>query len=170
MRRVILVLVSVAALFIDPSAYGKQGINKNVVKDILKEGAVVCGVNAGLPGFSVETAPGVYEGFDADYCRAIATALLGDPAAVQFVPVSAGERFAALAAGDIDVLIRNTTHTFTRDTFLPDLGTGLHFAPTTFHDGQGFMTDVTTVDIDNVAALLVFLAGRSVCVPQDTTS
>lgn len=173
MRRLILAFVLVAALFFDPSAHGKEDVNKGVVKDILKQGEVVCGVSLGLPGFSEETFPGVFEGFDVDYCRAVAAALFGDSEAVLFVPVSAGERFDVLIDRDIDVLIRNTTHTFTRDADGEDRGTGLHFAPTTFHDGQGFMTDLATTDIGNVEDLLDFLeeeGGRSVCVPLDTTS
>lgn len=168
MRHVILVLVSVAALFFDPSA-GKGG----VVEDIRERGAVVCGVEGALPGFSLETGgPGrfMFEGFDVDYCRAVAAAVLGDPSAVEFVRLSALDRFVDLAAGDADVLIRNTTHTFARDTLEPAAGIGFHFAPTTFHDGQGFMTDEPTGDIDNVDDLLDFLTGRLVCVRTGTTS
>ncbi|MDZ7707272.1 MAG: transporter substrate-binding domain-containing protein [Trueperaceae bacterium] len=77
---------------------------------------------------------GEYSGFDVDFCRAIAAAVLGDADAVEFRALSAQERFTATQTGEVDVLIRNTTWTSSRDSTV-----GLNFAPTTFYDGQGFM-------------------------------
>ena len=118
-----------AALLFSGAALG-QGL----LQEVQDRGNLVCGVNDQLPGFGSVNAQGEYEGFDVDFCRAIAAAVLGDAQAVEFRPLSAQERFTALQTGEVDVLIRNTTWTSTRDTDL-----GLNFAPTTFYDGQGFM-------------------------------
>ncbi|MBF8284733.1 MAG: amino acid ABC transporter substrate-binding protein, partial [Anaerolineales bacterium] len=75
---------------------------------IKQRGTLICGVNGGLPGFSFLEADGSFSGFDADFCRAVAVAVFGDPAAVEFRALSAQERFTALQTGEIDVLIRNT--------------------------------------------------------------
>jgi len=123
-------------------------------------GQLVCGVNGGLPGFSfLDEASGENTGFDADFCRAIAAAVLGDPEAVEFRPLTAEQRSTALQTGEIDVLIRNTTWTVSRDT-----SWGL-FAPTTFYDGQGMM-----VAADVGAASLEDLAGATICVQSGTTT
>lgn len=107
---------------------------QGLLQEVQNRGNLVCGVNDQLPGFGSVNEQGEYEGFDVDFCRAIAAAVLGDSEAVEFRPLSAQERFTALQSGEVDVLIRNTTWTSTRDTEL-----GLNFAPTTFYDGQGFM-------------------------------
>ncbi|HEX7003260.1 MAG TPA: amino acid ABC transporter substrate-binding protein [Trueperaceae bacterium] len=121
--------IVLAALLLAGAAFG-QGL----LQEVQERGNLVCGVNDQLPGFGSVNAQGEYEGFDVDFCRAIAAAVLGDAQAVEFRPLSAQERFTALQTGEVDVLIRNTTWTSTRDTEL-----GLNFAPTTFYDGQGFM-------------------------------
>ena len=127
---------------------------------VQSRGQLICGVNGGLPGFSfLEEGTGEWSGFDADYCRALAAALFGDANAVEFRPVSADDRGPALQAGDVDVLIRNTTWTVTRDAQW-----GL-FAPTTFYDGQGMM-----VPADSGAAALEDLAGATICVQSGTTT
>lgn len=123
-------------------------------------GHLVCGVNNGLPGFGYLESDGSWSGFDIDYCRAVAAAVLGDPNAVEFVPLTAAERFIALQTGEIDVLIRNATWTLVRDTDL-----GLNFAPVTFFDGQGFM-----VPRDLGVTSLEDLAGASICVTSGTTT
>jgi general L-amino acid transport system substrate-binding protein len=81
-----------------------------------ERGYLRCGVNPGQLGMSMADASGEWVGMSADLCRAIAAATLGDPAAAEFVPVTAGNRFTALRSGQIDVILRNTTWTFTRDT------------------------------------------------------
>jgi general L-amino acid transport system substrate-binding protein len=121
---------------------------------------LICGVNGGLPGFSfLEEGTGEWSGFDVDYCRAIAAAVLGDPDAVEFRALSADDRGPALQTGEIDVLIRNTTWTVTRDTRW-----GL-FGPTTFYDGQGMM-----VAADVGAETLEDLEGATICVQSGTTT
>ncbi len=123
-------------------------------------GVLICGVNGSLPGFSVLAEDGTMTGFDADFCRALAAAVLGDSEAVEFRALSADQRGPALQTGEVDVLIRNTTWTVSRDT-----GWGL-FAPTTFYDGQGIMVNSTEVD----ATTLEELDGATVCVQTGTTT
>ncbi|MFQ5793895.1 MAG: amino acid ABC transporter substrate-binding protein [Candidatus Bipolaricaulia bacterium] len=131
-----------------------------VMDRVKARGRLICGVNGGLPGFSFLSPDGSWNGFDADYCRAIAAAVLGDPSKVEFVPLTAAERFTALQTGEIDVLIRNTTWTLTRDSRV-----GADFAPTTFYDGQGFMVPKAL----GIKAL-EDLAGASICVTSGTTT
>ncbi len=107
---------------------------EGVLDRVKNRGRLICGVNGSLPGFGFLNEDGEWTGFDVDYGRAIAAAVLGDPSKVEFVPLKAPERFPALQTGEIDVLIRNTTWTLTRDTQV-----GADFAPPTFYDGQGFM-------------------------------
>jgi general L-amino acid transport system substrate-binding protein len=86
-----------------------------------------CGVSQGTPGFSTPDSQGRWTGFDVEFCRALAAAVLGDAGKVRFQPYSAQQRFTALQSGEIDVLSRNTTWTFQRDIQL-----GLEYAsPTT---------------------------------------
>jgi len=123
-------------------------------------GILNCGVSGTLPGFSFAEADGTINGFDADFCRAVAAAALGDSEAVQFRPSNASERFPILQSGEIDVLIRNTTWTISRDTSL-----GFDFAPTTFYDGQGML-----VRKDSGITTLEDLDGGTVCVNAGTTT
>jgi general L-amino acid transport system substrate-binding protein len=127
--------------------------------DVRARGSVVCGVNQGLAGFATRAADGSWSGFDVDYCRAVAAAVVGDPAKVTFVPVSAAERFDALKAGRIDLLSRNSTWTLERE------GLGLLFAGIDFHDGQGFLV----VRRPEVTSPLE-LAGAKICVQAATTA
>jgi general L-amino acid transport system substrate-binding protein len=128
-----------------------------VVQD---RGMLICGINGGLAGFStVDSATGETTGFDADFCRAVAAAVLGDPEAVEFRALNADARGPALQSQEIDVLIRNTTWTVTRDSEW-----GL-FAPTTFYDGQGMMVRAA----DGIETL-ADLAGATICVQTGTTT
>ena len=123
-------------------------------------GQLICGVNGALPGFSfLDSATGDTTGFDADFCRAVAAAVLGDPEAVEFRTLDADSRQPALLSGEIDVLIRNTTWTVQRDTQW-----GL-FAPTTFYDGQGMLVR----SADGITAL-EDLEGANICVLTGTTT
>ncbi|WP_136617931.1 MULTISPECIES: amino acid ABC transporter substrate-binding protein [Mesorhizobium] len=97
-------------------------------------GQLKCGVNTGAAGFSAPDKNGVWHGLDTDFCRVVAAAVLGDATKVQFVPVTSETRFPTLQSGEIDVLIRQTTTTLSRDTSL-----GLLFEPPIFYDGQGVM-------------------------------
>ena len=128
---------------------------------VRSRGQLICGVNGGLQGFSfLDEANNTWSGFDADYCRAVAAAVLGDANAVEFRALSADDRSTALQTGAIDVLIRNTTWTSSRDASWGNFG------PTTFYDGQGMMVNTTLTD----AASLEDLAGATICVQTGTTT
>jgi general L-amino acid transport system substrate-binding protein len=128
--------------------------------DVKKEGMLKCGVSQGLPGFSNPDNKGNWTGIDVDYCRALAAAVLGDAKKVKYVPLSAKVRFTALQSGEIDVLSRNTTWTFTRDTNL-----GINFVGVLYYDGQGFMVPKKL----GVKSALK-LSGAAVCTNTGTTT
>ncbi|HHH82775.1 MAG TPA: transporter substrate-binding domain-containing protein, partial [Chloroflexi bacterium] len=130
------------------------------LESVKNNGFLRCGVNSGVPGFGFLNEQGEFTGFDVDFCRAIATAIFGDPTAVEFRPLTAAERFTALQTNEIDVLIRNTTWTFTRDVEL-----GTDFGPTTFYDGQGMM-----VRKDSGFTSLNDMGGATICVLSGTTT
>ena len=88
------------------------------LEDVQAAGELKCGVTTGLAGFALADANGVWDGFDVAVCRAVAAAVLGDGNAVKFVPTTGKTRFTALASGEVDVLARNTTWTFSRDVDL----------------------------------------------------
>tara|TARA_B100001123_G_scaffold15239_1_gene17354 strand:- start:1073 stop:2104 length:1032 start_codon:yes stop_codon:yes gene_type:complete len=129
--------------------------------DAIRQNDVLrCGVNTGLAGFGIADEQGNWSGLDVDYCKGLAAAILGSADKVQYVPLSAQQRFTALQSGEVDVLSRNTTWTLTRDASL-----GLVFAGTWFYDGQGFMVPkelgvTSAMDLD----------GASVCVQPGTTT
>ncbi len=130
------------------------------VFDALKSrGTLRCGVSEGIPGFSEPDAAGRWQGFDVDICRAVAAAVFGDPERVNFVPLRASTRFPALQAGKIDLLLRNTSWTLTREAILK-----LQFPAVLLYDGQGFM-----VPADSAVRTPADLAGASVCVEKGTT-
>lgn len=157
MQRRLFLPLALALLWLLGFAAVSHGQTLQAVKE---RGRLVCGVNNALPGFGYIDNNGRYSGFDVDYCRAIAAAVLGDPEAVEFVPLSANDRQPAIQTGEVDVLIRNTTWTLVRDTeWTAD------FVATTFYDGQGFM-----VRADLGIAELEDLAGAAICVTKGTTT
>jgi general L-amino acid transport system substrate-binding protein len=121
---------------------------------------VRCGTRDDLPGFAVLDSSGEHVGFDADFCRVIAAAVLGDATKVDFIDVATDDRFTALQSGEIDVLVRNTTWTATRDG-----AEGVHFLQPTFYDGQGMM-----VAADSGITDLEGLVGGVVCAAGGTTT
>ena len=131
-----------------------------IAQRIVDRGELICGVNAALPGFGVVNESGEYQGFDVDFCKAVAVALLGDANAVSYRPLTGAERQAAIQSGEIDMMSRNTTFTISRDVTW-----AATFAPTTFYDGQGIMTradlGITTMEE---------LDGGSICVQSGTTT
>lgn len=151
-------VLALAALLVPLVSIGQDGGTLGVVKE---RGKLICGVNGTVPGFSFLEEDGTMSGFDADYCRALAVAIFNDPTAVEFVTLTAKERFEALRSGEIDVLIRNTTWTLDRDT----AGENTNFAPTTFYDGQGFM-----VRKDSGIRSIDDLDGATICVLTGTTT
>lgn len=127
---------------------------------VKQRGVLHCGVSEGLNGFSAKDAQGVWSGFDVDFCRALAAAVLGDPQKVSFTPLSASERFDALKAAKVDLLSRNSTWTLGREAEL-----GLAFAGITYHDGQGFLAK-RALGVDGALAL----DKAKICVETGTTS
>ncbi len=127
---------------------------------VKQRGTLECGVSEGLRGFSEKDAQGRWAGFDVDFCRAVAAAVLGDAGKVNFTPRSAGERFEALKAGKVDLLSRNSTWTLGREAEL-----GLAFAGVTYHDGQGFLV-ARSLGVDGALSL----DKAKVCVEAGTTT
>jgi general L-amino acid transport system substrate-binding protein len=125
-----------AALLLPAVAAQAQGTTwpGPTVENIKKRGVLACGVDTGVPGFATQDNAGKWQGFDIAYCRAIATAVLHDPEKVKYVPTTAAARFTVLQSGEIDVLIRDSTLTFTRSVQL-----GLDEIAVTFYAGEGFL-------------------------------
>jgi general L-amino acid transport system substrate-binding protein len=150
-------LVAAAALVAGLSQPAVAGKTLDAVK---ARGEVICGVNTSAPGFSSTDSQGRWQGLDVDMCRAVAAAVLGNGDKVKFVPLNSQQRFAALQAGEIDILSRNTTWTLTRDASLGIVFTGINY-----YDGQGFMVP-KKLRIDSAKKL----GGATVCVQAGTTS
>ncbi|MCY4651179.1 MAG: amino acid ABC transporter substrate-binding protein [bacterium] len=136
---------------------------EDVLDVVIARGELNCGVNETIPGFGYKDAAGTFTGFDIDLCRAVAAAVVGDSEAVRFEALTAAARFEALTSGLVDLLVRNTTWTQSRDTDL-----GLDFGPTTYYDGQqlmargeqGFSSGSTLEEIE----------GATVCAIAGTTT
>ena len=126
---------------------------------VRSRGRLNCGVHPGLVGFSYMDHQGRWRGFDVDFCRATAAAVLGNPDAVRFVPLTNAERLPALSSGRVDVLWRNTSRTLSRD------GAGFTFPGTNYYDGQGFL-----VRRDLGLTSATELNGARVCVQSGSTS
>ncbi|MBY4630304.1 amino acid ABC transporter substrate-binding protein [Rhizobium croatiense] len=141
-------------------ALGASAASATTLGDVKAKGFVQCGVNTGLAGFAAPDASGNWAGFDVDFCKAVASAVFGDPTKVKFTPLSAANRFPALQSGEVDLLARNTTWSINRDTAL-----GLNFRFVNYYDGQGFMVRKSL----NVKSALE-LSGASVCVQSGTTT
>lgn len=130
----------------------------SIVKD---RGVLNCGGNASVPGFGyLDPDTNEFAGFDIDFCKAVAAAVLGDADAIEVRALTGTDRFPVLQAGEVDLLARNTTWTISRDTSL-----GFNFAPVNFYDGQGMM-----VRADSGIESLTDLEGATVCVQQGTTT
>jgi general L-amino acid transport system substrate-binding protein len=154
MTRAILLFGATFALGFSVTAAPAQTLK--VVKD---RGSLVCGVSQGLPGFSSPDDKGTWTGFDVDFCRAIAAAVLNDATKVKFTPLSAKDRFEPLKTGDIDVLSRNTTWTLSRDVSYGN------FAGVTYYDGQGFLVR-KALKVNSALEL----NGASICTQTGTTT
>ncbi|MEP3636734.1 MAG: amino acid ABC transporter substrate-binding protein [Paracoccaceae bacterium] len=128
--------------------------------DVKARGKLNCGVSTGLVGFAAPDANGEWQGFDVAVCRAVAAAVLNDSAAVEFIPTTGKTRFTALASGEVDLLARNTTWTFSRDNDLKFEFTGVNY-----YDGQGFM-----VPKELGVSSAKELDGATVCIQTGTTT
>ena len=141
-------------------ALGAGMASATTLEDVKARGELLCGSNAGLAGFSAPDAAGVYQGFDIAMCRAVAAAVLGDPMKVKVVPLSSETRFTALSAGEVDMLARTSTWTFSRDTDLK-----LDFVAVNYYDGQGFMVK-KSLGVSSAKEL----DGATVCIQTGTTT
>lgn len=128
-----------------------------VLNGVKARGQLRCGVSEGIPGFSEQDADGRWRGFDVDFCRAVAAAVLGDPNKVELVPLLASTRFPALQTRRIDLLLNNTTWTLTREAVLK-----VQFPGILFYDGQGFMVPAKMANLAD-------LDGATICVERGTT-
>ena len=128
--------------------------------DVKARGTLNCGVTTGLVGFASPDENGVWNGFDVGMCRAVAAAIFGDSDAVEFVPTTGKTRFTALASGEIDLLARNTTWTFSRDVDLK-----FEFVGVNYYDGQGFMVP-SNLGVTSATEL----DGATVCIQTGTTT
>jgi len=152
-KSVLLGAMTVAGLAAGAAAAG-------TLDDVKARGTLNCGVTTGLTGFAAPDANGVWDGFDVGVCRAVAAAVLGDPMAVEFVPTTGQTRFTALASGEVDLLARNTTWTFSRDVDLKFTFVGVNY-----YDGQGFM-----VPRELGVSSAKDLDGATVCIQTGTTT
>ncbi len=128
--------------------------------DIKARGELICGSNVGLTGFGAPDASNTWTGFDVDLCRAVAAAVLGDGTKVKFVPTTGETRFTALASGEVDLLIRNSTWTFSRDNDLK-----FDWAAVNYYDGQGFMVK-KSLGVSSAKEL----DGATICIQTGTTT
>ena len=119
---------------IEPPLPVTSAAPSKTLKAIKARGTLRCGVNPELPGFAFRDNSGRWRGFNVDFCRALAAAVLGEPDKVAFVPLGNEERIAALRTGKVDVLWRNTSWTLSRDA-----GDQLDMAAISYFDGQGFL-------------------------------
>jgi general L-amino acid transport system substrate-binding protein len=150
-------IVTLLALAIVVIAHGASA---QTLKTVKERGILNCGANGTLAGFGLPDAQGNWTGLDVDVCRAVAAAIFNDAKKVKFVPLSAKDRFTALQSGEVDLLVRNTTWTSSRDTSL-----GLNFTGVNYYDGQGFMVR-KALKVNSALEL----NGASVCVQQGTTT
>jgi general L-amino acid transport system substrate-binding protein len=155
MKSKLLSLVAVAALALTGTV---SAASAGTLDQVKAKGFLQCGVETGLPGFGIPDQNGNWTGLDVDYCRAVASAIFGDPTKVKFTPLDPTQRFPALQSGEIDLLVRNTTWTMSRDTQL-----GFMFAGVNYYDGQGFM-----VKKELNVAHVKDLDGASICVAAGT--
>ncbi|KUJ85293.1 amino acid ABC transporter substrate-binding protein [Ruegeria marisrubri] len=152
-KSVILGAATVAGLAAGAAAAG-------TMDDVKARGKLNCGVTTGLVGFAAPDANGEWKGFDVAVCRAVAAAVLGDANAVEFVPTTGKTRFTALASGEVDMLARNTTWTFSRDVDLK-----FEFVGINYYDGQGFMVP-KSLGVSSAKEL----DGATVCIQTGTTT
>lgn len=150
--------VAAAALTLGASVAAAQAAS--TLETVKARGKLICGVSMGTTGFALADAQGKFTGFDVDVCRAIASAVFGDPNKVDFVMTNINTRFQVLQSGEIDVLSRQTTMTYSREASL-----GIDFGPTVFYDGQGLMV-AKSLGVNSAKEL----DGAAVCTLPGTTT
>jgi len=148
------------AIAVAAGAVTYERYDTKTLKRTMRRGDVLCGVNTGLPGFSIPNEQGDWTGFDVDFCRAVAAAIFDDPKKAKFVPLDAGERFKELQNRKVDILSRNSTWSMSRETSYD-----LYFPAVAYYDGAGFMLPAAR-RIDSALEL----SGSKVCVQAETTT
>ena len=142
------------------AAFTVSAASASTLDDVKARGTLICGSNPGLAGFGAPDASGHWSGFDVDFCQAVAAAVLGDKNKVKYVPTTGETRFTALASGEIDLLVRNSTWTFKRENDLK-----LTFVAVNYYDGQGFMVP-KSLGVSSAKEL----DGATICVQTGTTT
>ncbi len=137
-----------------------QGSGSATLDAVKARGMLICGVSGDTAGFSLPDSKGVMQGIDAEGCRAVAAAVLGDSSKVKFSPLTTENRFTALQSGEVDLLIRETTWTLGRQASL-----GFEFAPITFYDGTGFLVK-KSLGVEDAK----HLDGATICVQPGTST
>jgi general L-amino acid transport system substrate-binding protein len=158
-RSGLLIGLAIAAA-IATAAITYERYDTKTLKRTVRRDAVLCGVNTGLPGFSIPDDKGNWSGFDVDFCRAVAAAIFDDPTKVKFVPLDASERFKELQSRKIDILARNSTWSMSRET-----NYDLYYPAVAYYDGEGFM-----VRTSRKADSALDLGGTKICVQDGTTT
>jgi general L-amino acid transport system substrate-binding protein len=151
---------AMAACVIAASAAGFAAASAGTLEDVKARGVLRCGVAPNSPGFAAKDAQGNYRGFDVDFCRAIAAAVLGDAKKIELSPLGLRDGFATLAAGGVDVVTHRFTWTFNRDN-----GSGIETVLPVFYDGQGFIVR-KSANLKSVKDL----NGATICVAQGSTT
>ncbi|MDE2803459.1 MAG: amino acid ABC transporter substrate-binding protein [Chloroflexota bacterium] len=156
------VMAALLVVFVVAACESDDGedARENTLDVIIERGNLICGVKADTPGFGVLNPDGSAEGNDVDYCRALAAAVFGDASKVEFKEATSANRFELLAAKEIDVLIRTTTWTASRDADLE-----VAYAPTTFYDGAGIM-----VHAGSGVGSVNELGGSTICILDGTST
>ena len=153
-------LLAGASLLAATAAARAQGSGSATLDAVKARGVLSCGVAGGVPGFSLLDSKGVMTGLDADGCRAIAAATLGDANKVKYSNLTTQNRFTALQSGEVDVLIRSTTWTLGREGNL-----GTLFAGVNYYDGTGFLVK-TASGVKSVKEM----DGATICVQPGTST
>ena len=156
MKKTTIALAVIAAAL----TIGPQVATAGTLDDVKSRGVLRCVVSTGVPGFAYPDASGAWKGFDIDFCRATAAAVLGDASKIKAVTATGKTRFTKLNAGEGDVLWRNTTITFSRD-----VGVKLRFHGVNYYDGQGFLVK-KALGVKSAKEL----NGASVCIQTGTTT
>jgi len=147
------------ALAISCVALAAHPAKAGTLDTVRQRGSLKCGVNTGLPGFSILDSKGKWSGLDIDLCNAVAAAVLGDATKATYIPLTAATRFTAVQTGEVDMLVRNSTVTLQRDTAI-----GLQYAGINFYDGQA----VAVAKAAKVTKMEQ-LKGTTICIAQGTT-
>jgi len=153
-------LIKYAATAAAVSLFLGSSVQAATLDDIKTAGELKCGISTGVPGFAFTDDAGDWQGFDPAVCKAVAAAVFGDTSKIKYVTTTGKTRFTALSSGEVDMLARNTTWTFSRDTDLK-----LDFVGVNYYDGQGFMVP-TELGVSSAKEL----DGASVCIQTGTTT